>query len=430
MLRIVAILAGAAVLASAICARAEASWLGPMTIGEGFGVQVKEWETSGAELDSIKAAGFGLLRFGIGWPFVENSQGEYDWTKYDHFIAGVRERKFRAIVILWGSHPLYVSGAKAGGSALHFQNLPAPASEEAVRGFVRFAAAATQRYAGQDIIWELWNEPDLDRFWRPKANGHAYTRLALATCEAMRQVAPSAKIIGPASATMPGWKAIGDPGFSRTVLQSPLATCLDALSFHSYRMERGVAPKSPESVMADNRRAAEFVASNTPAGRSRLPLICSEWGFNSLEVTEREQATYVVRMHLSNLLSGVPVTVWYQWRDSEERPDDPEAHYGLVDFNGNSKSALTAVRSVLPLIGDHTVVDRLRTADARDFIVRLQGPDRSTKLLFWTARRSHQGHVIVTSRNIKQTLSLEALPSVVSLGHGDVDVSIDNGGGQ
>jgi hypothetical protein len=138
-----------------------------MTISEGFGVQVKEWETSEAELDSIKAAGFGLLRFGIGWPYAENTQGEYDWERYDRFIASVRMRSFRSIVILWGSHSSYVRGHRVRGSEASIQDLPAPASEEAVTGFARFASAAAKRYAGEDIIWELWNEPDLDRFWPP-----------------------------------------------------------------------------------------------------------------------------------------------------------------------------------------------------------------------------------------------------------------------
>jgi polysaccharide biosynthesis protein PslG len=431
---IVAMVAGAAALSIATSALAQpdprAGWPGPMTIGEGFGVQVKEWETSEAELDAIKAAGFGLLRFGIGWPYVENAQGEYDWERYDRFIASVRMRSFRSIVILWGSHSSYVGTSRAKGSEAYTRDLPAPVSEQAVRGFARFASAAAKRYAGEDIIWELWNEPDLDRFWPPKADGDAYARLALATCQSVRQVAPSARIIGPASATMPGWKGMRDAGFSRTVLQSPLASCIDALSFHSYRIERGAAPKSPESVMADNARAAEFVADNTPKDRSRLRLICSEWGFNSVDLTEQQQAAYVVRTHLSNLLSGVPVTVWYEWRDSLGSPDDPEAHFGLVDFRRNGKPALTAVRSLLPLIGDHTVVRRLQTPDPRDFVVLLRGPNHSRKLLFWTSRRSHGGDLSLDLGTREQRFPINALPRTINLGPEDADPSIVIGGAQ
>jgi hypothetical protein len=426
--------AAAAFLAGAVCARAQSAAgkgsLASLTISEGFGVQVREWQTNETELDAIKAAGIGLLRFGIGWPFVENSHGEYDWERYDRFIASVRARKFRSIVILWGSHPSYVRAGSAKNGPAQIEDLPAPASDDAVGGFARFASAAAHRYGGDDIVWELWNEPDLDRFWRPKPDRDAYTRLALATCQSIRQVRPSARIVGPASATMPGWKTERDPGFVHAVLQSPLATCIDALSFHSYRMEPGTPPKTPESVMADNARAADFVAGNTPRDRAPLPLMCSEWGFNSRDLSEQEQANYVVRTHLSNLLSGVPVTVWYQWRDSGENPGDSEARYGLVDFKGNGKPALAAVTGLLPLIGDHIIVDRLRTPNPQDFVVLLRGPDGSRKVLFWTTRRSHQDGVFLEAGGITQRLPLDALPGIVSLGATDTDVSIVGSGGR
>jgi hypothetical protein len=124
------------------------------------------------------------------------------------------------------------------------------------------------------------------------------------------------------------------------------------------------------------------------------------------------------------------VTVWYEWRDSLESPDDPEARYGLVDFRRNGKPALNAVRSLLPLIGDHAVVRRLQTPDPRDFVVLLQGPNLSRKLLFWTTRRSHEGDLFLHLETIKQRLPLGALPSAVSLGPEDAAPSIGISGTQ
>lgn len=433
MRRLIALLAGVAGLVIVPWAAAQsepkARWPGNLTIGEGFGVQVKEWETSDSELDAIKAAGFGLLRFGIGWPYVENSRGEYEWERYDRFVASVRARKFRSIVILWGSHPSYARSRPLEGHVALAADAPAPESNGAVGGFARFASAAARRYAGEDIVWELWNEPDLDRFWQPHAHGDAYVRLAVAACRAVRQAVPSATIIGPASATMPGWKGTRGQSFLRTVLKSPLAPCIDGVSFHSYRMERGVPSKSPETVMADNVRAAAFVADNNlPKGRPSLPLICSEWGFNSFDLPAQQQAAYVVRTHLANLLSGVRVTVWYQWRDAAAAAADPEAHYGLVDFAGRAKPALAAVSDLLPQIADHSLVRRLETADQRDFVVLLQGRRASRKLLFWTTRQAAGASLTVSAGGKSRKLVLEGLPAVVTVGPPHTDVSIDSDG--
>lgn len=397
-------------------ARAESrgAWFAGRTIGDNFGVQVKEWETNAHELDIIKATGFGLLRYGIGWPYVEDHEGHYDWTKYDRFIADVRARGLRSIIILWGSHPSYARGEKI---------TPAPTSDAAVAGFARFAAAAAQRYQGDDVAWELWNEPDLGRFWPPRANPDAYARLALAACHSIRGVVASANVVGPAAASMPGANGGLGIGLMATVLRSPLNTCLDAISFHSYRIERGAAPKTPESVMQDNAKASAFIAQFVSQGKATLPLVCSEWGYNTHDLTPGLQAAYVLRTHVSNLLSGVPLTVWYEWRDSLEGSNDPESHYGLVDNRGRSKPAIEELKRVLPLIRDYRVERRIPTVDQQDFVVLLRGQGGERKLLVWTTRQQENGDVFVRVGDADKPVQLAALPRLIEIADDTVDVS-------
>ncbi len=68
-------------------------------------------------------------------------------------------------------------------------------------------------------------------------------------------------------------------------------------------------------VAKDNESTLASIAGHKRNGRPALPLICSEWGFCSIQVTPEQQADYVLRTHRSNLLSGVPVTAWYEWRE-------------------------------------------------------------------------------------------------------------------
>jgi hypothetical protein len=425
MPRIAPFLTGLLVLTTAFAAAAFAEpkrdWLVDQTIGESFGVQVKEWETSPQELDAIKNAGFGLLRYGIGWPYVEDSSGKYNWERYDAFISEVRARGLRSIIVLIGSHPSY---AGQMGSGDHSERItPAPTSNMAVTGFARFAAAATERYRGDDITWELWNEPDLDRFWPPSARPIAYARLALAACRSIREAVPTAKVIGPAAAGMPGWKDSLGIGLIVTILRSPVSSCLDAISVHSYRREGNAPPKTPESVMPDNARASRYVARNGRQSQPALPLICSEWGYNSVELTEEQQATYVLRTHLSNLLSGIPVTVWYEWRDSADHPNDPEAHYGLTNYWRNDKPAIKGVRRVLPLIRDYKVERRLPIGDQRDYVLLLRDLSNNKKLLFWTARSSGET-VSLQIAGVDKSVRLRSFPAIAAVPTGAPEISV------
>jgi hypothetical protein len=387
------------------------------TIGDRFGVHVKG-QTSPQDLDQIRAAGFGLIRYAMDWSYVERKRGWYDWAEADALIEQARARKLRSIIILVGGNAAYSGEYLLPRAATNFNHVSrlalAPKDPPVIEGFARFAQAAASRYRGDDVIWEIWNEPDRDDFWPPKADPRAYTSLAISTCEAIRKADPSARIVAPGTAAMPTWRDRLGLGFIGAVLQSPLKSCLDAISFHSYRMERGMPPKSPESVMPDNERARAIVGSHT-TDEGTLQVVCSEWGYNSLELTESQQASYVMRTYFANLLSGVPITVWYEWRDSMLEPNDTEAHYGLVDVHGKEKRAVQAVKSVLPMIRGDRLERRMPVGGPQDFVLLLSSPDNDKKLVAWTVRNASEGTVHVGIVGTARRIVLTATPQVIDL---------------
>jgi hypothetical protein len=414
---------------SAFSAQTSKTWLGGQSIGDSFGVQIKEWRTTPEELDKIKAAGFGLLRYGIVWRDVEAKPGSYDWTRPDKFIAQVRAQHLRSIIIIYGGNSAYsgeMDAPQDGGNLNHVEKLTiAPRDEKAVQAYARFAAAAAQRYKGDDIIWEIWNEPDLNYFWSPKADPDAYSTLASTACSAMRDVAPAAKIVGPAAAGMPSLKDRLGVGLIATVLRSPASLCFDAISVHSYRIEPNKPPKEPESVMRDNEASLAFIAEHAREDRPPLPLICSEWGFSSFQVTPDRQADYVLRTHLSNLLSGVPVTIWYEWRDSMQGGADSEAHYGLTDYDGKDKPAIQAVRKILPLIRDDVIEHRISVADPRNYVLLLRHPDNKHALLFWSTRDSSETSAFIKVGR-EAAIRMTSTPRLIQTGENVPQVAVGN----
>ncbi len=167
--------------------------------------------------------------------------------------------------------------------------------------------------------------------------------------------------------------------------------------------------------MPDNARASIYVATNRPQSQPVPPLICSEWGYNSAELTEEQQAAYVLRTHLSNLLSGIPITVWYEWRDSTEQSNDPEAHYGLTDYWRNDKPAMEAVRKVLPLIRNYRIERRLPVGDQRDYVLLLRDLSNNKKLLFWTARSPAEDVVSLQIHGVDKSVPLRSLPAIAAV---------------
>jgi hypothetical protein len=69
---------------------------------------------------------------------------------------------------------------------------------EATDAFIRWVKAAVTYFKGQGVLWELWNEPNRNHFWRPVASPDAYIDLAVKVGAAIRSMARSEYFVGPA----------------------------------------------------------------------------------------------------------------------------------------------------------------------------------------------------------------------------------------
>jgi hypothetical protein len=117
--------------------------------------------------------------------------GAYAWAEHDERIAQIRARKLKSIFSLMEGHPAYTPEVFAPLDPTNSNSasklLSPPVSSPAVDGFLRFVAATVQRYQGDDVVCEIWNEPDLDHFWPPRASATAYIELATETCKTIPQ---------------------------------------------------------------------------------------------------------------------------------------------------------------------------------------------------------------------------------------------------
>lgn len=400
--------------AMSACAR-ENGVVAQEPIGVGFGVQVQQWHTSDEDLAKISQTGFGLVRWGIAWDGVEKAPGVYDWSKSDIFFKRLHAAGLRSVVMLGQGNPLYTGMVDTQADQINSATRRAlpPSNPRQVALFARFAAAAAQRYADQNPIWEIWNEPDLGVFWPPKPQPEPYAALITATCTSIKQVDPKATVIGPAGAAMPDAASPYFDSVMAAVVKSPAVDCLDAISAHAYRMKKGEPQPAPETVQVNNIRSIQWLSDRT--GNKHLKYVCSEWGYAPPLVTPEQQAAYPLRAHLSNLLSDVPMTIWYEWKDSHHDTANPESHYGLLDFDGNEKPGFKALSAVLPKIKTAIVIRRLEVNSDSAYVVLVRQPAGDYGLVYWSAADALQGPLSLAVAN-KTVASLTATPAYLAVG--------------
>ena len=128
--------------------------LPPCTVPLNLGVQMKTDTFNAETLREVRELGFRVVRRGLYWNVVEKEKGVYDFSSVEPQMAVCKELGLTVIITLFSSNSLYEE--PRGGIR----------TEEGRRGFAAFAAAAAKRFAGQDVMFEIWNEPNVRTFWR------------------------------------------------------------------------------------------------------------------------------------------------------------------------------------------------------------------------------------------------------------------------
>ncbi len=332
------------------------------------------------ELDMIAAAGCRFIRMDFSWEATEPATNQFDWSAYDELTENLQKRGLRPMYILDYTHARYETKEETFDAITHEpqRNTASPRHPSSIAAFARWAAAAAKHYHGQPVVWEIYNEPN-GFFWKPKPNAEEYTALALATGKAIRESEPNAVVIAPALSGFE-WP------FFETFVKSGVLQYLDGVSVHPYR-----DPKSgPETAEREYAKLRKMIDQYAPAGKGKLPIISGEWGYSSHRhgVSEETQAAFLARQQLFNLLWGIPISIWYDWKNDGPDRNENEHNFGMVAEDLNPKPAYRALQTLTHELSGFRVVRRME-GYGEDFVV-LFAKGKEEKFAVWTAGAPHE----------------------------------------
>jgi beta-xylosidase len=265
-----------------------------------------------------------------------------------------------------------------------------PSTDEVRQAFARFAKAAVTKVKGYQPMWEIWNEPNNLDFWRPHPDAAAYMQLVQLTSEAIRLADAHAPIVAPAVVTFPqqdpnAWSFL-EQCFGLGLLQQ-----VDAVSIHPYRSQ------VPETVTQDYQRLRTLMAHYAPAEKVPLPIYSSEWGYPVIgPFSQSDQAAFFVREVLTNVLNGLPLSIWYDWQDDGPDPQNLQDNFGLLSWDGKPKLAYLAAKTLTKQLGAFHFVQRLPLSSSEDYaLLFVHQVDRT--LVLWTTADPHAITLPVTA---------------------------------
>lgn len=331
-----------------------------MTVPSGWGVNIHFTDPRPGEMQKLASGGFKWVRMDFAWGGIERQKGAYDFSAYDRLIASLKPFGIRPVLILDYGNDLYEQGS--------------PRTDAGRQAFCRFVEAAMRHFRGQGIVWEMWNEPNIG-FWKPNPNVDEYIALAKAVGETIRRIAPTEWFVGPAVSGF-------DWDFLQRCIDAGLLRYWDAVSVHPYR------GSAPETVEDDWSRLRRMIDAKAPRGKA-IPMFSGEWGYSSLTggVSLEQQGAYAARQYLVNIMCGVPLSIWYDWKNDGVNPADNESNFGSVAQDLRPKPAFLEIQKVSRALAGYRFKMRLTQKSDEDYALAFQ-KGREVKYIAWTTRSS------------------------------------------
>ena len=303
----------------------------------------------GADLDAYAATGAGTLREHIFWDRVERSPGVFDFTDTDALISAAGQRGLTILPVLVGTPQFY--STRPAGTAGDGWPPRDPAS------ITRFATELTRRYGTRGTYWgcllpgllcrrpykpitawQVWNEPDLDAWWRTGADPAAYTALLSRAYQGLKAGDASAEVVlGGVSL-----HALPAGGYLERLYDQGAAAYFDTLAVHAYAVNVG-------GVVGLVQRTREIAVAKGDGG---VPIRVTEYGFATAGVREWVttptcQAALIAattrELSARRTELGLRSIAQFQWQDRATGTTASWPQYaGMLYVDGTVKPALGA----------------------------------------------------------------------------------------
>lgn len=245
---------------------------------------------SRSTLDLAVQAGCRGVRLDGNWTMLQPERGAWDWGLLDDSVYGAKALDLEVLLTL-SQIPAWANGG-------HERNVP----PILIHDWQLFVKAVCERYREHLAAIEIFNEPNIHGYWTGTAEQYV-DYLLLPAVEVIRASAPGVKVAGPALSTEGDW-----PEWLHAML-SLSRQVIDMVSVHAYAKDGRAVWQALQQKPRwwEIWRDPSVKQVIQEAGADHLPVIVTECGWNTADVSEAKQADCV-----DQLLEGWVSQPWVQ----------------------------------------------------------------------------------------------------------------------
>ena len=239
---------------------------------------------------------------GTTWPFIEQTEGVFNWTALDQYVALAQAH---GLPFYWTNANIPKWAAADPTSCTFYKGTKIYACTSTVAAskmpeFDAFLQALITRYPGQITMYELWNEPNVANVFTGTIA--QMVELTKHVYNAVRTYAPSAKIGSPSST---------DANYLLSYFQQGGPRGVDSIDLHGYP-DVGI-DDSPEAIVGF--KSVNPKVNMASIGLQKKPIWDSEnsWGGPLANKDPDYRASFVARSLLEHWSVGLRRSFWYGW---------------------------------------------------------------------------------------------------------------------
>ncbi|MEA2391933.1 MAG: polysaccharide biosynthesis protein PslG [Solirubrobacteraceae bacterium] len=373
------------------------------------------WGVSHAEIDKtvglMHDAGVQWVRTNVPWNAIEpDRKGAYNQgflDDIDYAIQKARDAGMKVIIPVSDGVPYWASADphKSGGS---YEKTYHPRHYS---DYADFFAFVVNRYKAMGVhAYEVWNEPNLKRFWASGVNAGEYAQM-------LRAAYPAIKAADPDSTVISGGLSGNDRGYLQQLYAHGAGHSFDVAGIHDYawgdpsKCWQDGSGRNAEDAFCGIQEVRKVMVDHGDADKA---IWITEMGWSTCQnsssacmqsgVSRSQQASYTTKAFhiLDDRYRYVKVALVYNFRNDSWLHDDPrdwEAQTGLVTTHFTPKPALRAFRDyALGKRGTRASQTPRRRTWTSIKVVRRPAPGKTGRrgaLIFGHVGNTHRGLVIL-----------------------------------
>lgn len=302
-----------------------------------------------ARMSLLAAAGARAIRVDLNWARVQPTPTTWDWRNVDDIVDVARSRGIAVLPVV-GYTPAWAR--VAGGTDER-------AAPRDVAEFARFLGAAVARYKDRIHSWEIWNEPNTGG-WRTLASVADYTRLLVASADAVRRQHLTARILvgGCAPTETVDGERVAPEDFLRGIYAHGGRDAFTHVAMHPYSFPALPGEGEAWSGWSQMLRMREITVAHGDAAKGfYVTEFGAPTGGTGATATQRNRQYALAPDHVDEAMQVTCVQAafeqvrktpwihalfWYGLLDLHDRGGTSEEFFGLVRHDGSRKPAYDA----------------------------------------------------------------------------------------